>query len=144
MRKQDKGVIMASLLRIKCPSCGNVVDIPANGPCPKCSNQIVLPEQGVIQIYRMGNPIGIAVGMGIYLNGVPLGQLANTQTIRIPVSYGHYKLHMVLGMNRKCNDPEFDITPEEPIVYYKAHIKMGFISNSVIIEKSTADQMAPA
>ena len=39
---------MAQLFRIKCPSCNEVQDIPANGPCKKCNTNIVLPEDGVI------------------------------------------------------------------------------------------------
>ena len=132
---------MSQLLRIKCPSCGEVQDIPANGPCRKCSNALVLPEDGVIQIYRMGSPLGIAVGMGIYLNEVPLGYLANAEQIRIPVAYGHYKVHMTHGANRRCKDAEFDITPENRFVYLKARLKMGLITNTVVIEPSTADQM---
>ena len=136
-----KGVIMSQLLRIKCPSCGTVVDVAASGTCSKCGNALVLPEDGVIQIYRMGSPLGIAVGMGIYVNENPLGHLANADSIRIPVPYGHYKVHMTHGGNRKCVDAEFDITPQERIVYLKAHLKMGFITNTVVIEKVTADQM---
>ena len=59
---------MSKNLRIKCPSCGNVADVPGNGNCAKCNNPLVLPEDGVIQMYRMGNPLGMAVGFGIYLN----------------------------------------------------------------------------
>ncbi|MCQ2502922.1 MAG: hypothetical protein MJ084_04085 [Saccharofermentans sp.] len=133
---------MSKLFRIKCPSCGEVVDVAGNGACPKCSNQLVLPADGVIQIYRKGNPAGMAVGMGIYLNEVPLGHLANADSIRIPVAFGHYKLHMTHGMNRRCKDLEFDVTPAESTVYAKARLKMGFFTNTVVIEKSTADQMA--
>ena len=132
---------MSQLLRIKCPSCGEVQDVPANGPCRKCSNALVLPEDGVIQIYRMGSPLGVAVGMSIYLNEVPLGHLANTESVRIPVTYGHYKLHMTHGMNRKCKDAEFDITPENRFGFFKAHLKMGLITNTVVVEPATADQM---
>ena len=88
---------MSQLLRIKCPSCGEVQDMPANGPCKKCNNALILPEDGVIQIYRMGSPLGVAVGMSIYLNEIPLGHLANAESIKIPVTYGHYKLHMTHG-----------------------------------------------
>ncbi len=135
---------MSQLLRIKCPSCGNVTDIAANAtPCPKCSNPLMLPPEGMVQIYRMGSPFGIAVGMGIYLNDVPLGHLANADTIRIPVPYGHYKLHMTHGASRKCRDLEFDVTPNERIVYVKAHLNMGFISNTVVPEKVPASSMPP-
>ncbi|MBR3141831.1 MAG: hypothetical protein IKF09_01635 [Clostridiales bacterium] len=126
-----------SQLRIKCPSCGTVQDIEASGAaCKKCSGALILPEDGVIQIYRMGSPMGIAVGMGIYINENPMGHLANASTIKIPVAYGHYKVHMTHGTNRKCQDAEFDITPDNRVVCLKAHLKMGFISNKVIIEQS--------
>ena len=134
---------MSTNLRIKCPGCGNVVDIPGNTNC-QCGTPLVLPEDGVIQLYRKSSMYGCAVGFGVYINGIPLGHIGSGETIRIPVSYGHYRIHITQGFSSSTSDPEFDITPEEPIVYYKAHIKMGFISNSVIIEKSTADQMAPA
>ncbi len=131
---------MSKLLRIKCPSCGDVKDIEANTTC-KCGAPLVLPEDGVIQLYRMGSPWGVAVGFGIYLNDIPLGHLANAQSIRIPVQYGHYKVHMTQGMNRRCKDQEFDITPENRFVYLKAHLKMGFFTNTVVIEQATAEQM---
>lgn len=132
---------MSNLFRIKCPSCGNVVDVAGNTTCAKCQNPLVLPEDGVVQIYRKGSPLGVAVGMGIYLNDIPLGHLANTESIRIPVTYGHYKLHMTHGMNRRCKDQEFDITPDNRYAFMKAHLKMGLITNKVVIEPSTADQM---
>ena len=106
-----------------------------------CGNALNLPEEGMIQIYRMGSPYGIAVGMGIYLNDNPLGHLANAESVRIPVPYGHYKVHMTHGMNRKCKDVEVDVTPDERVVYVKAHLKMGFISNTVVLEKVSGDTM---
>ena len=140
-RKAEKGIFMSQLLRVKCPSCGQVVDFQGNGPCRKCGNAIALPEDGVIQIYRMGNPMGMGVGMGIYLNGIPLGHLANTDSVRIPVSYGHYKLHMTLGLNRKCKEQEFDVTPDNRFAYFKAHVMVGFWSNTVVIEQATPEEM---
>ena len=133
---------MSQLLRSKCPSCGNVEDVQGNGTC-KCGTPIVLPEDGVIQIYRMGSPVGVAVGFGIYLNDAPYGHLANASSIRIPVAYGHYKVHMTQGMNRRCVDQEFDITPENRFAFLKAHLKMGFFSNTIVIEQVAADQMPP-
>ena len=133
---------MSQLFRIKCPSCGNVVDVASTGsPCAKCGNALNLPEEGMIQIYRMGSPYGIEVGMGIYLNDNPLGHLANAESVRIPVPYRHYKVHMTHGMNRKCKDVEVDVTPDERVVYVKAHLKMGFISNTVVLEKVSGDTM---
>ena len=134
---------MSQLLRIKCPSCGTVVDVPGNGTCTKCNNPLILPEDGVIQIYRMGNPLGMAVGFGVYLNEIPMGHLANSETIRIPVSYGHYKVHMTHGMNRKGVDVEFDVTPQDRFIYLKGHIKPGFWTNTVVTERVPADQMPP-
>jgi hypothetical protein len=134
---------MSQLLRIKCPSCGQVVDVPGNGTCAKCKNPLVLPEEGVIQMYRMGNPLGMAVGFGIYLNDIPMGHLANSESIRVPVSYGHYKVHMTHGMSRKCVDAEFDVTPQERFIYLKAHIKPGFWANTVVIEKVAGETMPP-
>lgn len=134
---------MSTLLRIKCPACGNVVDVPGNTTCAKCSNPLILPEDGVIQLYRMGNPFGCAVGFSITLNDIPLGLLANSESIRIPVPYGHYKVHMTHGMGRKCVDAEFDVTPQDRIICLKAHIQVGLITNTVVIERVTADQMPP-
>ena len=134
---------MSQLLRIKCPSCGQVVDVPGNGTCAKCNNPLVLPEEGVIQMYRMGNPLGMAVGFGIYLNDIPMGHLANSESIRVPVPYGHYKVHMTHGMSRKCVDAEFDVTPEDRFIYLKAHIKPGFWANTVVVERVPGDQMPP-
>ena len=133
---------MSQLLRIKCPSCGNVVDVASTGsPCAKCGNALNLPEEGMIQIYRMGSPFGVAVGMGICINENPLGHLANAESIRIPVPYGHYKVHMTHGMNRKCKDVEVDVSPAERIVYIKAQIKIGLISNTVVLEQVSGDTM---
>ena len=133
---------MSTLLRIKCPSCGKVSDIASNTQC-KCGAQLILPEDGVVQIYRMGSLFGCAIGMGIYLNDIPLGHLANKESIRIPVPYGHYKLRMSHGMNWAHQDQEFDITPQDRQAFFKAHLSMGFLTNKVVIERSSADQMPP-
>ena len=128
---------MSQLLRIKCPSCGQVVDIQASGaPCTKCKTPLILPEEGVLQLYRMGNPLGMAVGFGVYLNDIPMGHLANAE-------YGHYKVTFSQGMSRKCQAAEVDITPENRFAYVKVHIKPGFFANTLVAEQSTADQMPP-
>ena len=135
---------MSQLLRIKCPSCGNVVDVPGTGsPCAKCSTPLVLPEDGVLQLYRMGNPLGMAVGFGVYLNDIPMGHLANAESIRIPVGYGHYKVTFSQGMSRKCQAAEVDVTPQNRFAYVKVHIKPGFFTNTLVAEQTTADQMPP-
>lgn len=131
---------MANKFRIKCPSCGKVIDIESNTTC-SCGSPLVLPEDGMIEMYRVGNVFGAAVGFGIYLNDIPMGHLGNTELVRVPVPYGHYKVHMTQGMSRKCVDQEFDVTPQNRIVYLKAHVNLGIFTNTVVIEQSTADQM---
>ena len=134
---------MSQLLRIKCPSCGTVQDVAANGPCQKCSTLLNLPEDGVIQIYRMGSPLGVAVGMSIYLNEVPLGHLANAESIRIPVAYGHYNISFSHGGIKKCIPAEFDVTPQDRFIYLKAHIKPGLLTNTIVTERVPAETMPP-
>ena len=131
---------MANKFRIKCQSCGKVIDIESNTTC-SCGSPLVLPEDGMIEMYRVGNVFGAAVGFGIYINDIPMGHLGNTQLVRVPVPYGHYKVHMTQGMSRRCQDQEFDVTPQNRVVYLKAHLSMGFFTNTVVIEQSTADQM---
>ena len=105
---------------------GHVTDGPENQTaCPTCGAPH--PVGGIIQIYRMGNFSGMAVGMGVYLNGQPYGHLGNKQSIRISVPYGQYLLHMTHTTTRACNDPVFNITPQTPYVCCKAHFaKAGF------------------
>ena len=86
---------------------------------------------------RVHHPLshGQLVKYGIYLNEQPCGAIANRETVTIPLPYGQYKMHIVSGMNRKCNDPVFDLTPQDPHVCAKVHMKMGFIQNKFIIER---------
>lgn len=132
---------MSALLRTKCASCGTVADISAEAPCPKCKNMLNLPPDGVIQIYRMGSPIGVAAGYGIYLNGQPFGHLANKESIRIPVPYGTYTLHFTCGMTRKCQDITVTVSPENRHSYVKVRIKPGFWTNCIVAEPATAQDM---
>lgn len=127
--------------RVKCPGCGNVADLTANAPCPKCGAPLSAPGQGYLQLYRMGSPIGIALGYGIYLNSQPYGHLANQQSVVIPLACGSYTLHCTCGMTRKCQDLTFEITPEAPVVYAKARIRMGAFVNKIIIERAEKSDM---
>ena len=131
---------MFGKMRVKCPKCGNVVDITDYIPCSKCGAQLG-PVGGAIQVYRMGNPIGIAAGFGIYIDGQPYGHLGNAESVCISVPFGTHTIHMTQGMNRKCTDLTVTLTPQAPIAYMKAHIRMGFWSNTIVIEPSTPDQM---
>lgn len=132
---------MARTYRVKCPKCGEVINLPGTAPCPKCGTPIDVALPGLIQIYRMGNFIGSMAGYGIYLNDMPLGHIGDRETVLIPVPYGTYKLHMTCGMNRRCNDPVFEINPQDPYVCVKAHIKMGAFTNKIVVERVTPDTM---
>jgi len=101
-------------------ACGHVFDgNEAQTTCPSCGAP--LAKGGLIQIYRMGSFSGMAVGMGIYIDDIPCGHLGNKQSIRISVPYGPHKVHMTHTTTRACNDPVFNITPETPYVWCKAH-----------------------
>ncbi|MCQ2466881.1 MAG: hypothetical protein MJ166_05115 [Clostridia bacterium] len=128
-------------LRFKCASCGNVFDIPGGAAtCPKC-NTPVNGEMGTIQLYRMGSPIGAAVGIGLYINGAPYGHVANKGMINVMVPYGTYKIHATLGMTRRCKDLEVTLTPEANVCFVKARVKAGFWTNTVIIEPAKPEDM---
>lgn len=126
---------MARVFRMKCPHCGNVQNLNASGPCKTCGTPLAVEQPAAIALYRMGNFMGAANGFGIYLNEQPFGAIANRESIIIPLPYGDYKLHVVCGMNRKCNDPVFRLSPQDPYVCLKVHMKMGFLQNSFIIER---------
>ena len=110
-------------VRRLCP-CGNVFDGgEAQSACPKCG--AIVPGGAIIHIYRMGNMAGMAVGMGVYIDDVPCGHLANKQSIRISVPYGTHKIHMTHTTTRACNDPIFNLTPQTPYVCLKARFAAG-------------------
>ena len=117
---------MAIMLRLKCPSCGEVMNAAGFCNCTKCGTPIRYNGWGMLQIYRMGSPVSIAAGYGIYLDGQPYGHLANKESIRIPLPMGTHTLHMTCGMTRRCEDLTFTLTPEAPAAYVKASIRMGF------------------
>ena len=102
---------MAIMLRLKCPSCGEVMNAAGFCNCTKCGTPIRYNGWGMLQIYRMGSPVGIAAGYGIYLDGQPYGHLANKESIRIPLPMGTHTLHMTCGMTRRCEDLTFTLTP---------------------------------
>ncbi len=132
---------MAINLRAKCPHCGNVYNALGPGPCPKCRNQVDTNQPGMLQLYRMGNPMGMAVPFSIYINGQPYGHLANKESIRIPLPLGAYTLHMAHGMSRRCVDLQVNLTPQSPYVCAKAHLKVGMWSNTVVIELANPNEM---
>ncbi len=127
--------------RIKCANCGEVQNLYNDQPCSKCGAPLTCSGNGEIQIYRMGSPVGIAVGYGVYINGVPMGHLANKEMIKIPLSYGTYNIHFTCGMTRKCQDAVVTISPENPIAYVKGSIKLGFWTNTLQVHVVTKDEM---
>ncbi len=127
--------------RVKCSKCGNVLDVTGSLPCPKCGTAIDVNLGGMIQLYRMGSPIGVAAGYGIYLDGQPIGHIANKQSLLIPIPFGNHQLHMTCGMTRRCQDLLFNVAPESPNVYVKAHIKPGFWTNTIIVEFADPAEM---
>ena len=134
---------MASGFRVKCPSCGDVLN--AAGPCfcGKCGAEIRTEGPGMLQLYRMGNVMGAGVGFGIYLNGQPFGHLGNRENIRIPLPFGTYTIHMTAGMSRRCQDLTVTLSPETPYLCAKAHLKMGAFVNTVIVEPAAPSEMPP-
>ena len=139
---------MSKLFRFKCPKCGTVQDVAGNGPCWKCHTMISLPEDGVIWIYRMASCGGIGRSMEIFLNGIRLGTLKYDETIRIPVPYGHYNVLMKFLDHKlskyKGVGLEFDVTPNNRIVYLKAaRVIPGYGTNTTILEPAYPEEMRP-
>ncbi len=126
---------MAKIFRMKCPGCGTVQNMTATGPCKKCGALLAVEQPAAIALYRMGNFMGAGSGFGLYLNGEPYGAIGNRESLVIPLPYGQYKLHIVCGLSRKCNDPIIDLTPEDPYVCLKVHMNMGFFQNKFVIER---------
>ncbi len=131
---------MSKFLRVKC-SCGNVVNAAPGNLCSKCRQPLVFPTDAVIYLYRKGSPLGVAGGFGIYINGEPLGYIGNKETVRIPVHYGTYTLHVAAGMNRRCQDLVINVTPQNRYAFAKVWMKPGFWSNTFVLEPATASEM---
>ena len=126
---------MDATTRIKCPQCGEANNAHFfNQPCKKCGLPLPDPQQGSIYIYRQGSFFGCAGAFGIYINGEPYGHIGNTELIRIPVPFGTYNIHSAVGMNRKCQDLLVTVSPQYPVAYTKVYMKMGFWTNSFVIE----------
>ena len=89
----------------------------------------------MLTLYRMGSPLGIAGGFGLYINGEPYGHIGNRETLFIPLPYGVHNLHVAVGMSRRCQDLVFQIHPQNRQCYAKVRIKPGFWTNSFVIEQ---------
>ena len=131
---------MAKKLRVKC-ACGEVANVTPGTQCGRCRRPIDIHEDGMITLYRKGSPIGIAGGFGLYIDGEPMGHIGNKETLHIPLKYGTHTLHIATGLNRKCNDYTFTLTPEVRRVFAKVWMRSGFWTNSFVIEVATPDEM---
>ncbi len=134
---------MAIKFRVKCPHCGEVLNILGDQPCPKCQGPLTTASQGAIQIYRMGNPFGIAVGYGIYINGVPYGHIGNKENLCVLLPFGTYTVHFTQGMNRRCVDATVTVSPQFPMAYVKGSIKVGVWTNKLIATVCNREDMPP-
>lgn len=132
---------MAIAFRMRCPQCGEVLNTQHDTQCPKCRAALSVNQPSMLQLYRMGNFVGAAGGFGIYINGAPYGHIGNKESLRFPLPYGTYTLHIAVGMSRKCNDLTFTLTPEAPVIYAKTYIKPGFWTNSFGIDVVRPEDM---
>ena len=132
---------MAIQFRMKCPNCAEVFNTGNDTFCPKCRNPMTVRQPALLQLYRMGNFVGCAGGFGIYINGEPYGHIGNKESLRFPLPYGSYRLHIAVGMSRKCEDLCFTLSPENPVVYAKTYMKPGFWSNSFVVTAARPDEM---
>lgn len=126
--------------RIRCPHCGSVVNI-SNSECPQCHGSIIPVGMAYIDLYRMGNFVGSAAGLGIYIDGEPLGYIGNRESLRVCVPFGVHTIHIAAQMARKCNDLTFQFTPEQPLVCIKVSTVVGFWANSFKLEQVPASEM---
>ncbi len=69
---------------------------------------------------------------------IPCPKCGNTS---YSVPFGTHNVRMTAGMSRKCVDMTLTLTPQAPVGYLKAHIKPGFISNTVVIEPAMPQDM---
>lgn len=113
--------------RYRC-SCGNVYDNPGQSAvCPQCQRMNSTDGCGIVEVYRMGNFAGMAVGMGLYVDEQPFGHVANKGCIKLVVPYGQHKLHATLSTLRRSNNPTIMLTPEQPALYFK--VTQPFMAN---------------
>lgn len=127
--------------RYKCQKCGKLYTTIVEGGACDCGATQDLNGYGSITVYRMGSPLGVAVPMDIHFNNDGYGALVNKECVKIFVPFGSYKVHIALGMNRKCNDLTFDVSESTPDFYVKASVKPGFISNSIVLTQCGAADM---
>lgn len=128
-------------MKFRCPQ-GHVFDgNEVTKFCDTCGSPLQLENCGAIQLYRMGNFMGCAVGMGIYIDEIPFGHIANKESVRLVLPFGAHKIHVTHTTTRACNDPIVMLTPEQPVAYMKAHFAAaGFKIN---VEFANPSEMPP-
>ena len=85
--------------------------------------------------------------MGILLNGYDLGCLWIKECVQIPVQYGHYNVvvkYLDKVMTKyKGIGMEFDITPDNRIMYLKVERVIPGYTATVVVEQATPEEMPP-
>ncbi len=134
---------MAIASRIKCPNCGEVLNLYVDQPCTKCQTPLKARNEGEVYIYRMGSPIGFGIGYGIYVNSVPTGHISNKETLRLPLPYGQYAISFTCAATRRSEVAVVTLSPENPSAYIKASIRSGFWSNIINTQVVSREEMPP-
>ena len=117
--------------RYRC-ECGNVYDsAETKAACPSCKKENSTENCGIVQLYRLGNYVGMLVGLGLYVDGQPYGHIKNKGSIKLVVPYGEHQLHATLSACRESTQPVINLTPETPELYFKVETpimggKIGF------------------
>jgi len=130
--------------RVKCSACGKVQNAKRNYVCQQCgcSQNVDINNHGFLQLYRMGNYMGMASPESIYLNGEGMGMIGNTETVVIELAPGVYNLHVAMNILRNCEDIMVKIEPGKT-VYVKSQLKMGMIKNKIVLFEVSASEMPP-
>ena len=85
--------------------------------------------------------------MEILLNGYDLGCLGIKECVQIPVQYGHYNVvvkYLDKVMTKyKGIGMEFDITPDNRIMYLKVERVIPGYTATVVVEQATPEEMPP-
>lgn len=135
---------MSKRFRFLCPQCGTYQEVKGNGPCWKCHVEVALPTDGLILIYRKSS---VPAMMEILLNGYDLGCLWIKEYVQIPVQYGHYNVvvkYLDKVMTKyKGIGMEFDITPDNRIMYLKVERVIPGYTATVVVEQATPEEMPP-
>ena len=135
---------MSKRFRFLCPLCGAYQEVKGNGPCWKCHVEVALPTDGLILIYRKSF---VPAMMEILLNGYDLGCLGIKECVQIPVQYCHYNVvvkYLDKVMTKyKGIGMEFDITPDNRIMYLKVERVIPGYTATVVVEQATPEEMPP-